>query len=134
MLKLKGLVHFSIPVTDLGKSDRFYRNLLGMEKLDGHERMSFLRLGNDHIVLVKSDAVRASKSGEGEFRPGVHHAFLVDADEYETAKEQLTSNGVRILGEEIRDEGVFTGRSLYFSDPDGNELEIIARKVENAGS
>jgi catechol-2,3-dioxygenase len=134
MMKLKSLVHFSIPVTDLGKSDHFYRHLLGMEKLDGHERMSFLRLGNDHIVLVKSDTVRASKSAEGQFRPGVHHAFLVDADEYDRAKDQLTSNGVRILGEELRDQGVFTGRSLYFSDPDGNELEIIARKVEDARS
>jgi len=100
-----------------------------MEKLDGHERMSFFRLGNDHIVLVKSDTARASQSQEGEFRPGVHHAFLVDAAEYDSAKEQLTSNGIRILGEEIRDRGVFTGRSLYFSDPDGNELEIIVRKV-----
>jgi catechol-2,3-dioxygenase len=130
MIKIKQLVHFSIPVTDLGKSERFYADVLGMKRIDGHQRMVFLRIGNDHIVLVKSAPPRTDQPhGNTSFRPGVHHAFLVDPEEYDTAKTNLSSRGIPILGEELRNEGVFTGRSLYFSDPDGNELEIIDRII-----
>ena len=132
VVKIKRLVHFSIPVTDLGLSEQFYRNILGMEKIDGHERMSFLRIGTDHIVLVKTAASALPKQSEGAFRPGVHHAFLVaDTAEYRMAKEKLTQSGVTILGEEIRREGVFTGKSLYFADPDGNQLELIDQRPGN---
>ena len=38
---------------------------------------------------------------------------------------ELKAKGVNVFREEERREGVFTGRSAYFHDPDGNALEVI---------
>ena len=38
---------------------------------------------------------------------------------------ELKAKGVDVFREEERAEGVFTGRSAYFHDPDHNALEVI---------
>jgi len=55
----------------------------------------------------------------------IHHAFMVDGDAYDAAVAELKARGVNVFPEEKRDQGVFTGRSAYFHDPDNNALEII---------
>ena len=42
MLKIDGVTHWSIPVNDLDESERFYRDLLGLEYRG--------RLGNSHVA------------------------------------------------------------------------------------
>ena len=55
----------------------------------------------------------------------VHHAFRVDVDKYDQAKQHLTEHGVKVIFEEERHDGVFHGKQCYFHDPDRNVLEII---------
>ena len=38
---------------------------------------------------------------------------------------ELKAKGVHVFREDERREGVFTGRSAYFHDPDNNALEVI---------
>jgi glyoxylase I family protein len=121
-LETRGVAHFSIPVTDSERSEKFYHEILGMPVLaSDHEfGMVFLDSGGDCVILVRSEA--AEKPPEGI---NVHHAFAVDGDVYEESKEFLKSKGVEILFEEDRQGGTVNGPRAYFHDPDGNVLEII---------
>ncbi len=43
MVKTQGVVHFSLPVTDLERSAKFYSELLGMKIVQKAPRMVFLK-------------------------------------------------------------------------------------------
>ena len=124
MIETKGIVHFTISVTDPDRSEAFYRNVLGLETVQKVPPvgMVFMRSGSDFVILTKSKTPIDPNPGD-EFM--VHHAFRVDVDRYEDAKRHLADCGVEIIFEEERHEGVFHGRQCYFHDPDRNVLEII---------
>jgi catechol 2,3-dioxygenase-like lactoylglutathione lyase family enzyme len=58
---------------------------------------------------------------------GVHHAFMIDGDQYEAVKQSLKAKGVDIFFEEDRRGGTIDGPRFYFRDPDGTPLEFIHR-------
>jgi catechol 2,3-dioxygenase-like lactoylglutathione lyase family enzyme len=122
MIKTRGVVHFSIPVTDIARSREFYCQTLGMNLIfeDLPVGMVFLDCAGDCIVLVRVDRPISTAQVRG-----VHHAFLVGHDEYQAAVEELRSIGARYHYEENRQDGVIDGPRAYFEDPDGNMLEII---------
>ena len=53
MLKTHGVLHFSLPVTDLDRSRKFYEGLLGMKVVEQSARMVFLQTGDDYLILAK---------------------------------------------------------------------------------
>ena len=53
MIKTQGMVHFTIPITDLEKSAGFYSELLGTRILQKTPVFVFLKWGNDYLVLGK---------------------------------------------------------------------------------
>jgi catechol 2,3-dioxygenase-like lactoylglutathione lyase family enzyme len=119
----RGVVHFSIAVSDLEASSRFYTDVLGLKQIfyAPDFKMVFLMAGNDYVILCKSETP-IQPNPQGQRR--VHHAFAVDPASYDTAKAFLQQNGVEIIDEENRTTGIFTGRQLYFHDPDRNVLEL----------
>ena len=57
MLKTEGVLHFTIPVKDLDRSEKFYTEILGMEKIRRTGHMVFLRAaGKDNFVLTYSES------------------------------------------------------------------------------
>ncbi len=121
MIKTKGLAHFTIPVTDTVRSMEFYTEILGMQPIQvNHDiGMVFLDTGGDCVILAKSNA----KIDPDDHN--LHHAFIVDAEDYEDAKASLAEKGVDVIWEEDRQGGAVNGPRAYFHDPDGNVLEII---------
>ena len=122
MLKTQGVVHFTIPVKDLDRAEKFYTEVMGMERLRRNNHMIFMRAGADCFVLTYSEMPVEPNAGD---RHDIHHAFRVSAAEYDRAKAFLAERGIRIFKEEHRGAGTFQGRSAYFHDPDRNVLEII---------
>ena len=122
-IKPRGVVHFSIPVSDLEASKTFYTELLGLTFLRESPayQLMFLSVGKDYVVLAKSDTP-IMPNAEGGRR--VHHAFAVEPEKYDAAKAFLQENGVEIIDEEIRTSGTFPGRQFYIHDPDGNVIEL----------
>jgi len=127
MIELKGVAHFSIPVSDVDRSTKFYTEVVGCKLLSQlpNKKITFLDAGGVCLLLIKRPA--PIQKGEPEMSDGVHHAFMVDANAYESAKAALLSKGVEIFFEEDRQGGTIDGPRFYFRDPDGTALEIINR-------
>ena len=123
MIEPKSVVHFSIAVSDLDASQKFYTEILGLTFVQAAPAngMVFLRAGNDHVILAKSDAPLHRDAKDSR---RVHHAFKVDREKYEDAKVFLASKGVEVFEEEDRKKGVFVGRQFYIRDPDGTVIEF----------
>ena len=123
MIEPRSVVHFSIAVSDLDASRKFYTDILGLTLVQSAPTagMVFLRAGNDHVILAKSDAPLQRDAKDSR---RAHHAFKVDPDKYEDAKAFLASKGVDVFEEEDRQKGVFVGRQFYIHDPDGAVVEF----------
>ncbi|MGE5269169.1 MAG: VOC family protein [Thiohalocapsa sp.] len=122
MVDIRSVVHFSIPVSDIERSTKFYTEIVGCRHLAtvGHGTMSFLDAAGTCLILVKRQPpINASAEDHG----GVHHAFAV-AD-YSGALDHLRRHDIEITFEEDRQGGVVNGPRAYFHGPDGTVLEFI---------
>jgi catechol 2,3-dioxygenase-like lactoylglutathione lyase family enzyme len=131
MLKTEGVLHFTIPVKNLDRSEQFYREKLGFAKIGRTDRIVFMRAGDDYFNLTYSEnPITQNAAGRHE----IHSAFRVTPQVYEQILQELPENGVEIFKQEDRKVGVFVGRSAYIRDPDGNVIEFIdlVRAVEQA--
>jgi catechol 2,3-dioxygenase-like lactoylglutathione lyase family enzyme len=111
-IKTTGILHFTIGV----------REVLGCKHLRSNTRYSFMECGGSYFVLAKMpDHVNPNKPDEEAH----HHAFLVEADEFDRAVEILFARNIPLV--KYSDEGhrSFPGRHAYFHDADGNAIEII---------
>jgi len=125
MPKVEAVLHFTIPVKDLDRAEKFYAELLGFTKIARTERIVFMRAGNDFFNLTFSEnPITQNAAGRHE----IHSAFVVTPQVYDDALQSLPKKGVEIFKQEDRREGVFVGRSAYIRDPDGNVIEFIDLK------
>jgi glyoxylase I family protein len=122
MLKTEGVLHFTIPVKDLDRAEKFYTEIMGMRRIRRNNHMVFMQAGEDCFVLTYSENPIEPNVGDAH---DIHHAFRVTPQEYVRAKAFLAEKGIPILKEEHRRTGTFQGHSAYFHDPDRNVLEIM---------
>jgi catechol 2,3-dioxygenase len=125
MMKLAGIGHVLLRVADEEASKRFYRDVLGFSvaEQDPEHGGVFMTLGDGFHTLDITQhpspeaAARPEKGGLGL----IHIAFKVGSyAALRDAYAHLVDSGVEIL----RALDHVCQRSLYFSDPDGNGLEI----------
>ena len=124
MVEIKGVAHFSIPVSDVARSTRFYTEVVGCRHLATIPSgdLAFVDAGGVCLILVKRDP--PINRGR-EDHSGVHHSFIVDSKAYRAALDHLRASGVEVEFEEDRQGGVLNGPRAYFRDPDGTVLEYI---------
>ena len=124
MPAIQSVVHFSIPVSDVERSTRFYTEIVGCRHLAtvAQGTMAFLDAAGTCLILVKRDPPINPRP---EDHGGVHHSFAVAHEEYQAALDHLRANGVAITFEEDRRGGIVNGPRAYFHDPDGTVLEFI---------
>ena len=125
MIKLAGIGHVLLRVADEEESKRFYRDVLGFEvaEQDPEHGGVFMTLGDGFHTLdivqhpEPRGAARPEKGGLGL----IHIAFKVASyAALRDAYAHLLEQGVEIQ----RAVDHVCQRSLYFTDPDGNGLEI----------
>ena len=120
--------HVVIKMRDLDEAKRFYRDILGMKITDEREGFGvFFRFQDYHhdiaVFKVDEDATLPQQN-----QVGLAHVAMV-ADSFDTVKEmyqRLKEHDVPIV--RTVDHGIT--QSVYFKDPDGNELEIYCEVPE----
>jgi catechol 2,3-dioxygenase-like lactoylglutathione lyase family enzyme len=144
--RLTGFSHLVLVCRDMDRSVRFYRDLLGLKivrtspRQRGYEKQYFFALTNGELLALYQMADVApgpapvvaglwpAHDGDESQAPTRmdHFAFNVDSiAELEWFRDHLRGHGVStsdVVGD--RDGMPFLPGRLYFSDPDGNPLEI----------
>jgi len=119
MSKLLGIGHVHLKVSNLRKAEKFYIKLLGFKVNERVNNYLFLTLGQKHHDLALQEIVNAKKPTENSI--GLYH-FAIEAKNL----KELASLYFKLKKEKIDvspiDHGI--SRALYFSDPDGNWIEI----------
>jgi catechol 2,3-dioxygenase-like lactoylglutathione lyase family enzyme len=124
MVAIEAVAHFSIPVSDVAASTRFYTDIVGCRHLATVQggNMAFLDVAGTCLILVRrAPPINRTREDHG----GVHHSFAIKKGQYQAALDHLRAHGVEITFEEDRQGGVVNGPRAYFHDPDGTVLEFI---------
>ena len=129
-IKTHGVLHFTIPVKDLDRAEKFYTEIMGMKKVRRNKHMAFLCAGEDPFVCTYSEKPVDPNPEKGT---AIHHAFRVTPEEYDKAIKFLGAQGIALLKEEDRRDGTFHGRSAYFNDPDGISFEFACQVLSYEG-
>lgn len=111
--------HVSIPCRDLDESERFYREVFGLERLPSFDfrfPVRYLRVGEQQLHLMQLP--------EEQPPPNQHFAF--DVDDFEAAFVRLRDLGA--LDRRAHASAVWElpdgSVQLYARDPTGNLLEV----------
>jgi catechol-2,3-dioxygenase len=130
-IKQARLGHVVLNVRDLKKSERFYRDILGM-KVSGRNlitKMSFLSFGSEHHDVALQE-VRSKRARIPRHKVSPLHHFSVYVPtprEVDALVPVLKRRHIRIVsGPEILE--VARNRSVSFLDPDGNRVEVACNR------
>ena len=114
--------HIHLTVSDMDKSLKFYRDLLGFEIMQNVGEAVFLSAGgyHHHIGLNTWSKNAARKPQEGQI--GLYHFAILYPQRKELAKalKKLLEADHPIDG--ASDHGV--SEAIYLKDPDGNNIEL----------
>ncbi len=122
-MKISGLGHVALKVTDMDRAKQFYHGVLGMPYSGEGEgkAMAFFRADNHHnLALFLSENIDYTATSLD------HIAFQLQGGqrELDLAKVELESVGIEVTP--YKHEEV---HSLYFHDPDGNQVELFVHQA-----
>ncbi len=132
--RIKGLGEVSIRVKDLDAMHRFYEEVVGLEVLSREESYVFFRIADGYgghsqnLALFAATNLSFLETKSPKLSPEqttLHHIALnVALEDWESEKRRLEGLGLNVVATE---HAWIHVRSLYFSDPEGNLLEFVAR-------
>ena len=121
------LDHVVIAVSDYERSNAFYREVLGAEVVELEYGRVAYRLADGQQLNVHGPGATPNPRANDPVRPGNSDLCFVWDGTTEEARAHLERHGVVVeLGPAARQGGRGAGTSLYFRDPDGSLLELIA--------
>ena len=131
-IKIIELDHIVLNVGDIDRSLKFYTEVLGLkgERVDEFRtgKVSFpsVRITDQTIIDLFPSRDRASDSSSERAVKNLNHfCLVVGADSFSGIVDYLAENHVTVRQGPVSRWGA-QGRasSVYFFDPDGNEIEI----------
>jgi catechol-2,3-dioxygenase len=131
--RIKALGEVSIRVRDLASMCKFYKDVVGLEVLSREESFVFYRIADGYgghpqvLNLFEAHNRWMLESKSPELSPEhttLHHfALNIDLEDYEAERTRLEGLGVTV--HPALHEWMHV-RSLYFNDPEGNLIELVA--------
>ncbi|WP_299481743.1 VOC family protein [uncultured Roseibium sp.] len=128
--RIAGILETAVYVDDMAVAHAFYADCLGLKRMVAGERLYAYDAGPGQALLV----FHRGHTGDDVETPGgivpghdttgrSHFAFRIEVGQLQPWRDYLRENGVEITSEVVWPAG---GTSIYFSDPDGNVLELAA--------
>ena len=119
MSNFLGIGHIHLKVSDLKKAEKFYTKSLGFKVNERVNNYLFLTLGKKHHDLALQEIVNAKKPTENTV--GLYH-FAIEAKDLKELVKLYFKLKKEKIGVSPIDHGI--SKTLYFSDPDGNGIEV----------
>ena len=111
-----GIHEIAFEVRDLERSIAFYRDVLGLSLYSRGPQQAWFCIGTQRLALFTRD-----RPGSGQ-----HFALLIPQDKAEQARDALIAHG---FPETMQQDDGF---SVYVRDPDGNKIELYAKRTDNS--
>ena len=121
--------HVHLKVTDLARSIAFYRDVMGFDLTQRYgDQAAFLSVGGYHHHIGLNTWFSKGATAAPKRNPGLFHVAFLYPDRVALAQalRSVLDAGVAIEG--AADHGV--SEAIYFSDPDGNGIEIYRDRPE----
>jgi glyoxylase I family protein len=127
----RGVHHMALICSDVERTIQFYQELLGFPLVELMENRDykgsthlFFDIGNDNLLAFFDFPGLGLQPGVESLGGVQHIAISTTPENLERVKSSLAERGVSYLGP---DRGVTT--SIYFKDPDGIQIELIAEPL-----
>jgi catechol 2,3-dioxygenase-like lactoylglutathione lyase family enzyme len=126
MLRVEGIDHVALTVSDVPRSVAWYRDVLGLERRYADvwgDYPAVVGAGTTALALFPA-AVPTTGAPGREVLAVRHIAFRVDRVAFAQARSHLEACGIVPTFE---DHAI--AHSLHFADPDGHQLEITTYEL-----
>jgi len=127
----RGVHHMALICSDVEQTIQFYQELIGFPLVELMENRDykgsthlFFDIGNDNLLAFFDFPGLGLQPGVESLGSVQHIAISVEPAQLEQIKARLEAKGISYLGP---DRGVMT--SIYFKDPDGIQIELIAEPL-----
>ena len=127
----RGVHHMALICSDVERTIQFYQELLGFPLVELMENRDykgsthlFFDIGHDNLLAFFDFPGLGLQAGVESLGGVQHIAISTTAENLELIKSRLDQKGIQYLGP---DRGVTT--SIYFKDPDGIQIEMIAEPL-----
>jgi catechol-2,3-dioxygenase len=120
---VKSLGEVALRVNDLQRMKRFYQEVLGLDVLGEFETAALLKIadgyaGHTQVLGLFDRSVPVDPS----HTTVDHIAFTIALGDFESERNRLESLGLQV---EVGQHDWVKWRSLYFHDPEGNQIELV---------
>ncbi|OOE13203.1 VOC family protein [Fictibacillus arsenicus] len=117
-MKVQGINHITIKVSELARAVRFYQEILGAKIVHKGNTDVYFDIGGVWICLLE---IKKAKPKQKDQTGVDHFAFSVSEKNFHKAAVYLEEKQVMITRGPIERGG---GWTISFLDPDGNEMEL----------
>jgi catechol 2,3-dioxygenase-like lactoylglutathione lyase family enzyme len=133
MSSIRGLGEIVLWVHDMEKSLRFYRDTLGLRQMSTPDMRGaiFLQVGPEvvhcpqQVVLVPLPTGSEAFPSERNKRTMHHFGLEIAPDSFDAEQARLKAAGLDVR---YGEHPFLQLRGMYIDDPDGNEVELIAKR------
>jgi catechol 2,3-dioxygenase-like lactoylglutathione lyase family enzyme len=119
VIEVQRVDYIRVPVTDMEKANRFYGELLGLERNPNSPGEDWVEYETGNVTL----AVMTPHTHDYEFTPLPPGTLVLRVANVAAARAQLEAAGVQV--NELWDSGVCRGAGVR--DPDGNAILLHRR-------
>src|SRR5271165_3464552 len=120
---VKALGEVALRVNNLERMKRFYQEVLGFEVLGEFPTAALLKIATGYAGHTQVLGLFDRSVSVDQERSTVDHiTFTIGLPDYDSERKRLETLGLNV---EVKEHEWVNWRSLYFHDPEGNQVELV---------